>query len=61
MPFTPFHMGPALPINAACGNRFSLLLYGYTQILMEWKRSTGLQFKIGNYTVSRTRFSVQAV
>lgn len=35
MPFTPFHMGPALPVKAACGHRFSLLLYGYTQILMD--------------------------
>ncbi|MEZ6044524.1 MAG: hypothetical protein R3C11_02865 [Planctomycetaceae bacterium] len=35
MPFTPYHMGPAFPVKGACGTRFSLMLYGYTQVLMD--------------------------
>ncbi|MCA9040035.1 MAG: hypothetical protein KDA65_06810 [Planctomycetaceae bacterium] len=35
MPFTPYHMGPAFPVKGASGARFSLLLYGYTQVLMD--------------------------
>lgn len=35
MPFTPYHMGPAFPAKAAGGRGFSLLLYGYTQVLID--------------------------
>ena len=35
MPFTPFHMGPALAIKAFGGERFSLVVFGLSQIAMD--------------------------
>jgi hypothetical protein len=35
MPFTPFHMGPALAVKAFGGPRFSLLVFGLSQIAMD--------------------------
>ena len=35
MPFTPFHMGPALVIKALMQTSFSLMVFGWTQIVMD--------------------------
>ncbi len=35
MPFTPLHMGPGLFIKSALQNRFSLMVFGWSQILMD--------------------------
>lgn len=35
MPFTPFHMGPGILIKALMGGSFSLMVFGWTQIVMD--------------------------
>ncbi len=35
MPFTPFHMGPGLFIKAILQSSFSLMIFGWTQIIMD--------------------------
>jgi hypothetical protein len=35
MPFTPFHMGPGMAIKAGMQRRFSLMVFGWSQILMD--------------------------
>lgn len=35
MPFTPFHMGPGLFIKALLQGSFSLMVFGWTQIIMD--------------------------
>lgn len=35
MPFTPLHMGPGLLIKALLQGSFSLMVFGWTQILMD--------------------------
>lgn len=35
MPFTPFHMGPGLLIKAILQGSFSLMVFGWTQIIMD--------------------------
>ncbi len=35
MPFTPFHLGPAIPVKAAGNQKFSLLVYAWAQIVMD--------------------------
>ena len=35
MPFTPFHMGPGLLIKAFLQGSFSLMVFGWTQIIMD--------------------------
>jgi hypothetical protein len=35
MPFTPFHMGPGLLLKAGMQGAFSLLLFGWTQVLID--------------------------
>ena len=35
MPFTPFHMGPGLLIKALLQGSFSLMIFGWTQIVMD--------------------------
>ena len=35
MPFTPLHMGPGIAIKAALRRRFSLMVFGWSQILMD--------------------------
>ncbi len=35
MPFTPYHMGPGLLIKAAFQGSFSLIVFGWAQILMD--------------------------
>lgn len=35
MPFTPLHMGPGIAIKAAMQRRFSLMVFGWSQILID--------------------------
>lgn len=35
MPFTPFHMGPGLAVKAVAGRRFSLMVFGFSQIAID--------------------------
>ncbi len=35
MPFTPLHMGPGIAIKAALRRHFSLMVFGWSQILMD--------------------------
>lgn len=35
MPFTPFHMGPGVFVKALLQGSFSLMVFGYTQIIMD--------------------------
>ena len=35
MPFTPFHMGPGILIKALLQGSFSLMVFGWAQILMD--------------------------
>lgn len=35
MPFTPFHMGPGMLVKAGLQGSFSLLVFGWTQILID--------------------------
>lgn len=35
MPFTPLHMGPGLLVKAVLQGSFSLMVFGWTQILMD--------------------------
>lgn len=42
MPFTPFHMGPALVIKAAAGRHFSVLVFGIAQMAMDIEPLAGI-------------------
>ncbi|ASP39530.1 hypothetical protein CHH28_12970 [Bacterioplanes sanyensis] len=35
MPFTPIHMGPGILIKSVMGSAFSLMVFGWTQIVMD--------------------------
>lgn len=35
MPFTPFHLGPGIAIKALLQSSFSLMVFGWSQILMD--------------------------
>lgn len=35
MPFTPFHLGPGALLKAVAGERFSFMIFGGSQILMD--------------------------
>ena len=35
MPFTPLHMGPGMAIKALAGDRFSLVAFGISQVLID--------------------------
>ncbi len=35
MPFTPVHMGPGILIKALLQSSFSLMVFGWTQIIMD--------------------------
>ena len=45
MPFTPFHMGPALAAKAALGRRFSIPLYGFMQVAIDSEVLAGYPFR----------------
>lgn len=42
MPFTPFHMGPALAIKAGADRHFSLLAFGFAQVAMDIEPLVGI-------------------
>ena len=44
MPFTPFHMGPALVTKAVLGRRFSVPLYGLMQVAIDSEVLAGYPF-----------------
>lgn len=35
MPFTPFHLGPGIAVKALTGERFSLTVFSFTQVLID--------------------------
>ena len=35
MPFTPFHMGPGVLVKSVLGGSFSLMVFGWTQIVID--------------------------
>jgi len=35
MPFTPFHMGPGIVFNAMLQGSFSLMVFGWAQVVMD--------------------------
>ncbi|HVG78183.1 MAG TPA: hypothetical protein VNF03_08585 [Patescibacteria group bacterium] len=35
MPFTPFHMGPGLALKAVAGRHVSLMLFGFSQVMID--------------------------
>ena len=39
MPFTPFHLGPGLAVKSLGGRRFSFLLFGFSQVLIDLEPS----------------------
>ena len=45
MPFTPFHMGPALATKAALGRHFSVPLYGFMQVAIDSEVLAGYPFR----------------
>lgn len=42
MPFTPFHMGPALAVKAGADRHFSILAFGIAQIAMDIEPLIGM-------------------
>lgn len=42
MPFTPFHMGPALLLKPILNRRFSLITFGVAQVLMDIEPGIGM-------------------
>lgn len=42
MPFTPFHMGPALGLKAFTGRYFSVLVFGIAQVAMDIEPGIGM-------------------
>lgn len=47
MPFTPFHMGPGLFIKALLQGSFSLMIFGWTQIVMDLQPLVAILAKQG--------------
>jgi membrane-bound metal-dependent hydrolase YbcI (DUF457 family) len=35
MPFTPFHIGPGLAVKAVSGRHFSLMVFGFSQVVID--------------------------
>jgi hypothetical protein len=35
MPFTPFHMGPGLALKGLLGRQFSLMVFGFSQVIID--------------------------
>ena len=42
MPFTPLHMGPGLALKSVTGGRFSILMFGLTQVAMDIEPGIGM-------------------
>lgn len=47
MPFTPFHMGPGLLIKSLLQGSFSLMIFGWTQIVMDVQPLVAMTSGIG--------------
>lgn len=47
MPFTPYHMGPGLLLKAVLRGSFSLLVFGWTQFLMDLQPLFALTTGVG--------------
>jgi membrane-bound metal-dependent hydrolase YbcI (DUF457 family) len=47
MPFTPFHMGPALALKAVSGRYFSVLVFGIAQVAMDIEPLYGMTRNAG--------------
>ena len=45
MPFTPFHMGPALVAKAVMGRHFSVPVYAFTQVAIDSEVLAGFLFR----------------
>ena len=45
MPFTPFHMGPAVATKAVLGRHFSVPLYGFMQVAIDSEVLAGYPFR----------------
>ncbi len=45
MPFTPFHMGPALVAKAVLGRNFSIPVYAFTQVAIDAEVLAGFAFR----------------
>lgn len=45
MPFTPFHMGPALAAKAVMGRHFSIPVYAFTQVAIDSEVLAGFPFR----------------
>ena len=45
MPFTPFHMGPAVAAKAVLGRHFSIPVYGFTQVAIDVEVLAGFPFR----------------
>ena len=45
MPFTPFHMGPALVAKAVLGRHFSIPIYAFTQVAIDSEVLAGYPFR----------------
>jgi hypothetical protein len=42
MPVTPLHMGPAMVVKGALGARFSLLVFGFSQVVIDLEPLVGI-------------------
>lgn len=42
MPITPFHLGPGLAVKAVADDRFSLMVFGFSQVLIDFEPAVGL-------------------
>ena len=42
MPITPFHLGPGLAVKAAAEERFSFVIFGFSQVLIDLEPAIGL-------------------
>ena len=42
MPITPFHFGPGLAVKAVAEDRFSLVVFGFSQVLIDVEPAVGL-------------------
>ena len=51
MPFTPFHLGPALAVKAAAPRYFSFLVFGLTQVVID--SEVALYILAGGWPVHR--------
>lgn len=63
MPFTPFHMGPALAAKGVLGRHFSIPIYGFTQVAIDAEVLAAFPFRrdLGFHRVMHTFGGATAV